>query len=214
MMMNKILDNLDIMIKDPKCELNYSKDYELLIATVLSAQTTDKKVNMITKKLWDKYDLKSLSNANVKDLEKILEPLGMSKKKSIYIKEIAKKLVEEKNGIVPNDIDYLLTLPGIGRKTINVVLSNIYNVPLLAVDTHVFRVAKRLGFALPNDNINVVEEKLKESLKKDEWVYRHHQFVLFGRYICKAIKPDCDNCLNKKYCIYYQERVKNEKGSN
>ena len=214
MMMNKILDNLDSMIKDPKCELEYSRDYELLIATVLSAQTTDKKVNKVTKVLWNKYNLKTLSEANVSDLEKILESLGTQKKKSIYIKEIARRLVMECNSIVPNDSKYLLTLPGVGRKTINVVLSNIYNVPLLAVDTHVNRVAKRLGFANIDDNINVVEEKLMKKIKKDEWVYRHHQFVLFGRYICKAIKPECDNCLNKKYCIYYKERVINEKNSN
>ena len=202
------------MIDNPKCELNYNKDYELLIATVLSAQTTDKKVNMVTKKLWDKYDLKQLSNANILDLEKILLPLGMSKKKSIYIKEIANRLVEEKNSKVPNDINYLLTLPGVGRKTVNVVLSNIYNVALFAVDTHVNRVAKRLGFANYNDNINLVEEKLKQKIAKHEWVYRHHQFVLFGRYICKAIKPECDKCLNKKYCKYFKERINNEKNSN
>ena len=215
MMKNKIiLDNLDIMIKDPKCELEYFKDYELLIATVLSAQTTDKKVNKVTKVLWNKYDLKSLSEANLSDLEDIFKELGMAKKKSIYVKEIAKKLVMECDFIVPNDINYLFTLPGVGRKTANVVLSNIYNIPLLAVDTHVERVSKRLGFVDTKDNVRQVEEKLMKIIPKEEWIKRHHQFVLFGRYICKAIKPKCDNCLNKKYCNYYKEKDSHEKNSN
>ena len=204
--MNSILNDLDKMISDPHCELIYSKDYELLIATVLSAQTTDKKVNEVSKVLWNKYDLNSLCNASISDLENILMILGTQKKKAIYIKEIARRLVSECNGVVPNDRQYLETLPGVGRKTCNVVLSNLYNEPLFAVDTHVERVSKRLGIADKNDSVLVVEEKLNKLVKENERLRRHHQFVLFGRYICLAKNPKCDDCLLKNKCLYYQSK--------
>ena len=127
MKINNILDLLDKMIPNPKCELNYDKDYELLIATVLSAQCTDKRVNEITKILFDKYDIYSLSRAKEKDIEKIIYSLGNYKKKSNYIIELSKKLIKDYNGIVPNDRNYLETLPGVGRKTTNVVLSNLFD---------------------------------------------------------------------------------------
>lgn len=205
MKINNILDLLDKMIPNPKCELNYNKDYELLIATVLSAQCTDKRVNEITKILFDKYDIYSLSKAKEKDIEKIIYSLGNYKKKSNYIIELSKKLIKDYNGIVPNDRNYLETLPGVGRKTINVVLSNLFDVPAIAVDTHVERVSKRLNLANDEDSVLEVEKKLMKKIPKDKWNRTHHQLVLFGRYTCKSIKPECSKCLLKEYCKYYKK---------
>lgn len=199
-MISNINDKLDKMFPDAKCELNYNKDYELLIATVLSAQCTDKRVNEVTKVLWKKYDLNSLAKAKKKDIEDIIRSCGSYTKKSDYIITIAKKLVSECNGIVPNDRDYLENLPGVGRKTTNVVLSNLYDVPAIAVDTHVERVSKRLRLASKNDSVLEVEKKLMKKIPKDKWSRTHHQMVLFGRYICKAAKPDCGNCLFYEEC--------------
>ena len=211
MKINDILVNLDIMIPNPKCELNYNKDYELLIATVLSAQCTDARVNKVTKTLFSKYDIYALSEANLKDIESIIYSCGNYKKKSIYLKEIANSLVKDFNGYVPNDREYLENLPGVGRKTTNVVLSNLFKVPAIAVDTHVDRVSKRLGLAKQNDTVYEVEKKLMKKLPKDKWSRTHHQLVLFGRYICKSQNPECNNCLLKEYCKYNKRVVKNKK---
>lgn len=189
----KILDNLDILFPDARCELNYNKDYELLIATILSAQSTDKRVNSVTSILFSKYDIFSLKNANLKDIEKIIYPVGTYHRKAEYIKLVAKELVEKYNGIVPNDRVFLESLPGVGRKTCNVVLSNIYNVPAIAVDTHVKRVAKRLGITNEQDVLKI-ENDLMKFFPKNKWSRVHHQLVLFGRYICKSQNPDCKNC--------------------
>jgi len=207
MKINELLNNLDIMIPNPKCELNYNKDYELLIATVLSAQCTDARVNKVTKVLFDKYDIFDLSNASLKDIEKIIYSCGNYKKKSIYIYEIAKSLVSNFNGIVPNDRTYLESLPGVGRKTTNVVLSNLFDVPAIAVDTHVERVSKRLRLAYNKDSVLTVENKLMKKFPKDKWSRVHHQLVLFGRYICKSQNPDCNKCLLKENCKYYKTNV-------
>lgn len=201
----KILEYLDFLYYDAKCELNYSKDYELLIATVLSAQCTDKRVNEVTKVLWSKYDLKTLADANIEDIEKIIRPVGSYTKKASYLKKIAIKLLKDYDGIVPNNREYLESLPGVGRKTCNVVLSNIYNVPCIAVDTHVERVSKRLGLAYKNDDVRTIEKKLERKFPKEKWGKLHHQLVLFGRYNCKAIKPECDNCQLKEFCKYYKK---------
>ena len=203
---NELLNKLDIMVPNPKCELNYTKDYELLIATVLSAQCTDKRVNMVTKELFSKYDIFSLSNANIKDIEDIVKPLGTFTRKAKYVLEIANKIVNECDGKVPNDRKYLESLPGVGRKTCNVVLSNIYNVPAIAVDTHVERVSKRLGLAYKNDDVNKIEKKLMKKLPKDKWSRCHHQLVLFGRYICKSKNPLCSECLLKEKCKFYNKK--------
>jgi endonuclease-3 len=200
MKMNRIEDYLEELYPNPKCELNYNKDYELLIAVVLSAQTTDKRVNKVTAVLFNKYDLNTLKDANLKDIEEILRPLGTFTKKAAYIKEIANRLVTEHCGVVPNDRAYLESLPGCGRKSTNVVLSNLYDVPAIAVDTHVERVSKRLGLANKNDTVLEVEKKLMKKFKKDTWSKRHNQLVLFGRYKCKAINPDCDSCKLKDIC--------------
>lgn len=209
MKINEILSGLDKMIENPRCELDYKKDYELLIATVLSAQCTDARVNKVTKVLWSKYDLKSLSNAKKSDIEKIIYSCGNYKKKSEYIISIAKNLLKDYNGKVPNNREYLESLSGVGRKTVNVVLSNIYNEPLIAVDTHVDRVSKRLGLANDKDNVLQVENKLMKKIPKSLWSRTHHQLVLFGRYICKSKKPNCDECLLTSYCKYYKKYKKN-----
>lgn len=189
----KILNNLDILFPDARCELNYNKDYELLIATILSAQSTDKRVNSVTSILFSKYDVFSLKNANLKDIEKIIYPVGTYHRKAEYIQIVAKELVEKYNGIVPNDRVFLESLPGVGRKTCNVVLSNIYNVPAIAVDTHVKRVAKRLQITDKEDVLKI-ENDLMKFFPKNKWSRVHHQLVLFGRYICKSQNPDCKNC--------------------
>ena len=194
-MMNNFNDILDKMIPNPKCELNYNKDYELLIAVVLSAQTTDKRVNMVTNDLFNKYDIYTLAQAQEKDIIDIIRPVGTFKRKSYYIIEIAKRLVADYKGIVPNDRKYLESLPGVGRKSANVVLSNLFDVPAIAVDTHVTRVSKRLGIAKENDDVYTIEKKLMKLIPKDKWSRSHHQMVLFGRYICKSRNPMCDRCL-------------------
>ena len=203
---------LDYYIPNPKCELDYNKDYELLIATVLSAQCTDKRVNLVTKDLFNKYDIFSLSKANKKDIENIIKPCGSFVKKSEYIIEIAKSLVLNYQGKVPNDRTYLESLKGVGRKTCNVVLSNIYNVPAIAVDTHVARTSVRLGLAKESDTVLTIEQKLMKKFPKDSWSRLHHQLVLFGRYKCKAIKPECIDCPFQAFCKYYKKISKEKNG--
>ena len=204
--MNKIdniLEYLDELYPNPICELNYTKDYELLLAIVMSAQTTDKRVNEVTEVLFEKYNtLEKLASANLKDIEKIIRPIGTFKKKSIFIKEIAKRLLEDNYNVVPNDRTYLESLPGVGRKTVNVFLSVIYNEPLIAVDTHVNRVSKRLHLAKENDTVLEVEHKLMKKIPKNKWSKAHHQMVHFGRYKCKSISPICDDCKLKEICKY------------
>ncbi len=193
-MKNNILEYFDKIIPNPRCELNYTKDYELLIAVVLSAQCTDKRVNMVTSKLFKLYDLAALANANIKDIEKILYELGNYHKKSEYIIEIAKRIINDCQGEVPNDEKYLESLPGVGHKTCSVVLAELFDKPTIAVDTHVERVSKRLYIANEKDSIQTVEKKLKKLLREEEYNRVNHQLVLFGRYYCKAVKPSCENC--------------------
>ncbi len=208
MMINNFNDKLDKMFPDARCELEYSKDYELLLATVLSAQCTDKRVNSCTKILFSKYDsLDSLSKASKKDISDIIRPCGNQLKKSGYLLEIAKKLLLECDGKVPNDREYLESLPGVGRKTTNVVLSNIYDIPAIAVDTHVARVSKRLRLANKNDDVLTIEKKLMKKIPKEKWSKSHHQMVLFGRYICKALKPECDKCLFYDECRSKDKKI-------
>ena len=202
----EIIKILDKYYKDARCELNYTKDYELLIATVLSAQCTDKRVNMVTKELFSKYDLKGLKIASLKDIEDIIRPCGSYTKKAVYIKKIATKLLEDYQGKVPNNREYLESLPGVGRKTCNVVLANIYNIPAIAVDTHVSRVSIRLGLARKNDDVRTIEEKLMKKFPQDKWSRLHHQLVLFGRYNCTARNPKCNECLFKQNCKYFTKK--------
>ncbi|MBQ6135386.1 MAG: endonuclease III [Bacilli bacterium] len=198
---NRVGEYLDTLFPDPKCELNYQKDYELLLAIVLSAQSTDKRVNQVTPILFQKYpNLDSLKEAKTEDLEEILHPIGSFRKKAQYVKEIARILTEEYHGKVPIEKEKLVIFKGVGRKTANVFLSEFYHIPAIAVDTHVERVSKRLQIAKEEDNVIAVEEKLMKYFPKEEWARRHLQLVLFGRYHCKAIKPECDSCLLKDQC--------------
>lgn len=207
MMTNKIIEYLDYLFPNPKCELNYNSDYELLIAIMLSAQSTDKRVNTVTPIIFNTYDtLDKLKNADIKDLERIIRPVGSFHKKAQYTKEIARLLVDNYNCVVPNDRDVLINFPGIGRKTINVFLSEFYNEAAIAVDTHVERVSKRLKLAYNNDDVLKIEKKLMKKFPKDLWGRIHLQIVLFGRYYCKAIKPECSNCHLKDIC---REKNKN-----
>ena len=205
-MIDRVLEYLDELYYEPRCELNYNKDYEFLIAIVLSAQTTDKRVNKVTDVLFKKYSsLVELSNADISDIEDIIREIGTFRRKSIYVRDIALKLVNDGYDYVPNDRGYIESLPGVGRKTANVFLSNIYSEPAIAVDTHVSRVSIRLGFAKDSDDVFVIEKKLEKVIPKNRWGKTHHQLVLFGRYHCKAMRPDCDNCKISDICKYRKE---------
>ena len=199
-MNKKIVDYLDTLFPDARCELNYSKDYELLIAIMLSAQTKDERVNKVTKILFSKYpSLKDLSLAKLNDIIEIIKPIGTYNKKAANIINIASCLLPYEK--VPNDRVFLEGLPGIGHKTANVFLSMIYREPCFAVDTHVSRVSKRLGLVNSNDNVKDIENKLMLAFKDYDVTRLHHQFVLFGRYQCKAKKPECKECKLKDICL-------------
>lgn len=193
MKVKDVVDYLDELIPNPRCELNFNKDYELLIATMLSAQTTDKRVNMVTEVLFKKYpSLNDLKNADINDLKNIIKSIGNYNKKAQNIIDIASKI--EPIGYVPNDREFLESLSGVGRKTTNVVLSNIYGENVIAVDTHVERVSKRLEIAEEKDDVFTVEKKLNKYFKDYNLSRIHHQLVLFGRYYCKSRNPECKNC--------------------
>lgn len=204
--MDFILNYLDELYPNAYCELNYTKDYELLIAIVLSAQTTDKRVNKVTPVLFSKYqNLEELAKAPLEDIENIIREIGTFKKKSVFVKKIAEALVKDCNGVVPNDREYLEKLPGVGRKTANVFLAEYYKVPAIAVDTHVERVSKRLKICKKSATVNEVEKVLMKKIPRDRWIKTHHQLIFFGRYHCKAMRPDCDNCKLCDKCRYYKE---------
>ena len=209
--MNKIeciLEEMDNLFPNPKCELNYSKDYELLLAVMLSAQTTVKIVNMVTEPLFNEFDtLEKLNSLSLSEIENHIKSIGMYKQKAKHFKAIVESLIEI-GGFVPNNRDMLLKMSGVGRKTVNVVLSNLYNEPCIAVDTHVNRVSKRLGLAKESDDVLEVENKLMKKFPKDKWSKLHHQLVLFGRYNCKALNPECDDCKLKQFCKDVREYEK------
>ena len=198
----EILDILDKEYgSEYVCYLNYETPWQLLFATILSAQCTDARVNVVTKDLFVKYPtLEAFANANQEEMEMDIKSTGFYKHKAKNIIGAARILLNEYDGKVPDDIDKLTALPGVGRKTANVFLSEYYNDAFIAVDTHVERVSKRLGLAYKNDDVFIIEKKLMRKFKKDTWAKRHLQLVLFGRYYCKAIKPECKNCLLSDIC--------------
>lgn len=199
---------LDELYPSPKCELNYKTDYELLIAVMLSAQTTDKRVNIVTEKLWNKYNtLEEIKNADIKDLQNIIRELGFIKKAN-YLKEIATILTDNYNGKIPYNRKILESMPGVGRKTVNVVFSELNYEDNIAVDTHVERVSKRLDLIDKDANVLKIEKRLRRIFKKETWNKRHLQLVLFGRYVCRANKPECNNCKLVGICKYYKLRGK------
>ena len=197
---NRIFEILSKMFPDAHCELIYNNLFELLIATILSAQTTDIKVNIVTSVLFSKYpDSFALQFADICDVEEIIKPLGLYKNKAINIINLSKILASEYQGVVPNNYDLLIKLPGVGRKTANVVLSEGFDIPRIAVDTHVLRVSNRLGLSLKN-NPNDVEEDLMNLFDKKIWKDVYLKLLFFGRYFCKAKNPNCDKCFNKSNC--------------
>lgn len=164
---------------------------------------------MVTEVLFEKYpSLEALRDADRKDLEAIIRPIGTYTKKAFNVQSIAEALIEQADGKVPNDRAFLETLSGVGRKTCNVVLSNLYNEPCIAVDTHVSRVSKRLGLAKETDDVSEIEKKLTKKFPKDKLSRLHHQLVLFGRYYCKAQSPICEECRLKDMCKYYAKKSK------
>ena len=203
MKMNKdlIINEFDKHFNDPKCELEYTKDYELLLSVMLSAQTTDKSVNMVTRELYKKYDtLDKLDTLTIDEIDNYIRRIGLHKTKSKYFKEIVTKIKEI--GYVPNDREFLESLSGVGRKTASVVLGMLFDIPSFAVDTHVYRVSKRLGITTMKDDVLKTEIKLKKYFDEDEWNKINSQMVLFGRYICTSKNPKCDKCHLKNICKY------------
>ena len=203
---SEILDKIELLFPDAGCELNYHNLYELAISVILSAQTTDISVNKVTVKLFEKYpNINSLANAKSQDVEKLIRNLGLYRNKSKNIIAFAKQIEHEFNGTIPNNRDDLIRLAGVGRKTANVILSEFYHVPAIAVDTHVERVSKRLQLAAENDSVLQVELKLQKKIPKERWSQSHHLFIFFGRYQCKAIKPICTECPFKENCTYQKK---------
>lgn len=186
---------LNEMYADAYCELYHTNNLELVIAVLLSAQTTDAAVNKLTAKLFLKYKtLEDYLSVSLSELESDLKTIGLYKNKAKSIQGLCTLLKDRYQGIVPSTRKDLESLPGVGRKTANVVLSVAFNIPAFAVDTHVERVSKRLALAKPQDSVLQVEKKLMRSFKRDEWNHLHHQFIFFGRYHCKAIRPECPSC--------------------
>ena len=195
-----ILNTLSQMFPDATCELNFGNIYELAIAVILSAQTTDERVNLVTPLLFSKYpDVYSLSKADVSDVEEIIHSVGLSTTKSKNIIKFAEKVISDFSGVIPNTLEELITLPGVGRKTANVILFVGFNLPGLAVDTHVLRVSNRLGL-VRTDNPTDCQKALEEIFKNYDLIEIHHLLLLFGRYFCTAKNPKCDGCLLKNYC--------------
>ena len=192
---------LEEMYPNAHCELNYGTIFQLLVAVMLSAQTTDASVNKVTPRLFQLFPNPNLmANASVEEIEMCIKSLGLYKNKSKNLLEMSKSLIHNFNGEVPNEKDKLLSLPGVGIKTASVVLIEGYKIPAFPVDTHVERVSKRLGIAKKSDNVVAVMNKLMKKYPKEMWGKLHHQMIFFGRYTCKAQKPDCLNCKLKEKC--------------
>ena len=196
-MKEKILNYLDELFPNAHCELTYHNHFELLIAIVLSAQTTDVKVNNVTPILFAKYPTPNeLANANILDVVNILMPLGLANNKAKNIIATANILKDKE---IPTTREELVKLPGVGRKTANVFLAEGLKVNAFAVDTHVSRVANRLQLSKSDDPL-VIEKDLTNYFDEEDWIKLHHQFIFFGRYFCKAQKPNCNECKLKKHC--------------
>ena len=192
---SEISSFLDEVFPNVGCELNYNKDYELVIAVMLSAQTTDVSVNKVTPILFDKYKtLEELANASLFDVEEIIHSIGLYKNKAKKAIAIAKALVDNYGGVVPSDKNELQKLPGVGNKTAGVIRAEIFRIPDLPVDTHILRISKRLGLTNKDDDPLNTEIKLKKLFPESEWIKLHHQLIHFGRYMCTARSPQCEKC--------------------
>ncbi|HCW05730.1 MAG TPA: endonuclease III [Clostridium sp.] len=202
----EILDILYEIHPDAHCELEHENPFQLLVATVLSAQTTDKKVNEVTRKLFKIYKSpQDFATLDYGELEQEIKEIGLYRNKAKNIINLSRLLLENFNGEVPRSHEDLMTLPGVGRKTANVVLSNAYGIPALAVDTHVFRVSNRLGLATAS-KVEETEKQLTKAIPKDEWIIAHHTLIFHGRRICKAQRPNCGECALASKCKDYMER--------
>ena len=192
---DRILNTFDEMFPDARCVLNHSNNLELLVAVMLSAQTTDESVNKLTSHLFQKYKIvDDYANASLPELESDLHSIGLYRNKAKNIKAMAMALQARFNGVVPASHDALISLPGVGRKTANVVMAEGFGYPAIAVDTHVERISKRLGFAKPDDTVLTVEKKLMKTIPKNRLIKTHHQMIFFGRYHCKSMSPHCKEC--------------------
>ena len=204
-MVNEILDRLEKKYPDADCALHHKNVFELLICVVLSAQTTDKRVNMITPDLFARYpDAASLSEADMADVEECIRTIGMYRQKAKNIISLSRILIEKYDGNVPESHEELIRLPGVGRKTANVVMSVGFGHPAIAVDTHVFRVSNRIGLA-DAENVLDTELQLQEKIPVDRWSKAHHLLIFHGRYTCTARKPKCDDCPLTDICRYFSE---------
>lgn len=202
---NKILDTLEDTYPDAHCELNYTTPFELLVATILSAQCTDIRVNKVTEDVFKKYNTaEAFSKLPIKEIENEIKSCGLYKSKAEKIKQTSKKICDLYNGEVPNELDKLIELPGVGRKTANVVLSNAFGMDAIAVDTHVFRVANRIGI-VKTTTPEKTEFELMDVIPRKRWSHSHHLLIFHGRRICKARKPECEICPIRNDCDYYRE---------
>lgn len=204
----KSLEYLKYLYPNPSCELEHNSAFELLVAVILSAQCTDARVNKVTKVLFQKYNTpQSLASAKQAEIEKIIYSCGFFRNKAKNIIACSKDILQNFDGQVPNNLDDLQKLAGVGRKTANVVYSLWFDGDAIAVDTHVFRVSNRIGIANGKTPIEV-ERQLMQNFDKSEWSKLHYRLVLFGRYHCKSQNPDCANCKMKEFCKYYQIQKK------
>lgn len=210
-----ILDTIGNMYPDAHCELNHSNPFELTIAVLLSAQCTDETVNKVTASLFQKYKTpEDYLAVPLEELEQDIRRIGLFRNKAKNIQQLCRLLLEEYEGQIPEQHEELVKLPGVGRKTANVVVSNAFGVPAIAVDTHVERVSKRLGLAKADDSVLEVEKKLMKKVPKDEWTQTHHRLIFFGRYHCKAQNPGCTVCPLLDLCKEGKQRMKLPKERN
>ncbi len=205
---NEIIRILKETYKNPQCELKYNSPFELLVAVVLSAQCTDKRVNEVTSRLFKTYNTpKAMMDMPLNELEEAIRSCGFYHNKAKALKSLSTDIVTRFGGKFPESKEELKTLAGVGEKTANVVVSLVYHEPAIAVDTHVFRVSNRLGLVNANTP-EKTQKQLEEVLPKDYWSEAHYALVLHGRYVCKAIKPKCGECPFTKVCKYYKEKEK------
>lgn len=205
----RVLDTMGEMFPDAHCELNHSNPFELVIAVSLSAQCTDVLVNKVTKGLFEKYKKpEDYLAASLEELQNDIRSIGLYRNKAKNIRNLCELLLEQYGGEVPRDRDELMKLPGVGRKTANVVMSVAFGMPAIAVDTHVERVSKRLGICKWKDSVLEVEKTLMKKVPEDMWGQTHHRLIFFGRYHCKAQKPQCEICPLLDICREGQKRMK------
>ncbi len=203
---NRILRKLDEMYPENKGDLNYNSIFQLIVAVTLSAQTTDIAVNKATVELFNKYPTETeLAVADISHVKQMIKTIGLYNNKSKNIIEMAKILVEN-NGEIEPTLEFLIKLPGVGRKTANVVLSEGFKIPRIAVDTHVFRVAHRLGLSKAKDTLGT-ERDLMNLIDEKLWGLAHLRLLRFGRYFCKAQKPNCKECSFQEICIYDKKNI-------